>query len=201
MITEHSSKVKEYSNKNYNKKLFYFAYKNAQKVITVSNSLKNELKNLGYTFNDEIIGNIVDTNEYYIKDKNQLATGLNGLFIGLMNDNEVKGLQYFLPALQSVFKNYNDNIKFTLIGDGPKRKKYEAMVNELNINNICKFIGEVPKKEIPEYIMNHDFLVLPSVKETFGSVLIEAMAAGKPVLATKCGGPDEFVIKDVGILV
>ncbi|GAA0062898.1 glycosyltransferase [Clostridium sporogenes] len=201
IITEHSSKVKEYSNKNYNKKLFYFAYKNAQKVITVSNSLKNELKNLGYTFNDEIIGNIVDTNEYYIKDKNQLATGLNGLFIGLMNDNEVKGLQYFLPALQSVFKNYNDNIKFTLIGDGPKRKKYEAMVNELNINNICKFIGEVPKKEIPEYIMNHDFLVLPSVKETFGSVLIEAMAAGKPVLATKCGGPDEFVIKDVGILV
>ncbi len=82
-----------------------------------------------------------------------------------------------------------------------KEKKYEAMVNELNINNICKFIGEVPKKEIPEYIMNHDFLVLPSVKETFGSVLIEAMAAGKPVLATKCGGPDEFVIKDVGILV
>ncbi len=76
-----------------------------------------------------------------------MATGLNGLFIGLMNDNEVKGLQYFLPALQSVFKNYNDNIKFTLIGDGPKRKKYEAMVNELNINNICKFIGEVPKKK------------------------------------------------------
>ncbi len=38
-----------------------------------------------------------------------------------------------------------------------KEKKYEAMVNELNINNICKFIGEVPKKEIPEYIMNHDF--------------------------------------------
>ncbi|WP_163237856.1 glycosyltransferase [Clostridium sp. FAM 1755] len=201
IITEHSSKVKEYSNKTYNKKLFYFAYKNAEKVITVSNSLKEELKNLGYTFNNEIIGNIVNTNEYCIKEKSQFTTELKGLFIGLMNDNEVKGLQYFLPALENLLKNYSNSIKFTFIGDGPKRIKYEAMVKELNINNICNFIGGVPKKDIPKYIMDHDFLVLPSVKETFGSVLIEAMAAGKPVLATKCGGPDEFVTKDVGLLV
>ncbi|MCS4463563.1 glycosyltransferase [Clostridium botulinum] len=46
-----------------------------------------------------------------------------------------------------------------------------------------------------------DFLVLPSIKETFGCVLIEAMACGKPVLATKSGGPNEFVNNNVGILV
>lgn len=45
------------------------------------------------------------------------------------------------------------------------------------------------------------FLVLPSIKETFGCVLIEAMACGKPVLATKSGGPNEFVNNNVGILV
>lgn len=44
-------------------------------------------------------------------------------------------------------------------------------------------------------------LVLPSLKETFGSVFIEAMAGGKPVLATNCGRPDEFVNENVGILV
>ncbi|MFX0548025.1 glycosyltransferase [Hathewaya histolytica] len=201
IITEHFSKVKEYSEKYYNKKLFHFAYKNAQKVITVSNSLKNELSSLGYIFNGKVIGNIVDTTPYNIKDEKKVNTELKGIFIGLMSDNEVKGLQYFIPALHAVFNKYNYNIKFTFVGDGSKREKYEKIVSDLNISDICNFVGKVPKNEIPEYIMDHDFLVLPSIKETFGSVLIEAMAAGKPVLATKCGGPNEFVTKDVGLLV
>ncbi|APQ97025.1 glycosyltransferase [Clostridium botulinum] len=202
IITEHSSKVSQYSSKFYNKILFYSAYKNAEKVISVSRSLENELKSLGYIFNSKIIGNIVDTKYYTTDNEYKLYdSSLKGLFIGLMGDNEVKGIQYLLPAISNFVKKHNYNVSFTFIGDGPKKIKYEKMVKELGIANICTFKGTILKKDIPEHIMKHDFLILPSIKETFGSVLIEAMAAGKPVLTTKCGGPEEFVTDKLGIVV
>ncbi|MCS4447536.1 glycosyltransferase [Clostridium botulinum] len=89
----------------------------------------------------------------------------------------------------------------TFIGNGINKVKYEKMCEDLNIKNKCKFLGTIDKQDIPIYIKRNDFLVLPSIKETFGCVLIEAMACGKPVLATKSGGPNEFVNNNVGILV
>jgi glycosyltransferase involved in cell wall biosynthesis len=98
-------------------------------------------------------------------------------------------------------KNPEFHINFNIIGDGSKREKYEQMCKKFNIDDKCKFYGRVDKTAIPKLIEENDFLILPSIKETFGSVLIESMAGGKPVLATKCGGPQDFVNKKVGILV
>ena len=57
------------------------------------------------------------------------------------------------------------------------------------------------KKEVAEFMRLADFLVLPSLFETFSVVTAEALTSGIPVLATRCGGPEEFVTKDVGLLV
>lgn len=200
IITEHRSDIVNFSKKSYNKFISKYAYKRAEKVITVSKVLSNELRKLGYKFNEEIIGNEVDINEYSLSNiKNDLTT-VKILFIGSMAENEIKGLQYFIPALAKYMKK-NNNIEMTFIGDGVNRRKYENMCKDLNIKNKCNFLGTINKQDIPIYIKRNDFLVLPSIKETFGCVLIEAMACGKPVLATKCGGPNEFVNNNVGILV
>ncbi|OFI05789.1 putative teichuronic acid biosynthesis glycosyltransferase TuaC [Clostridium acetireducens DSM 10703] len=201
IITEHMSTIKEFSLKPYNRILFKSSYKRAKKVITVSSFLSNELTSLGYQFHKEIIGNVVNVDEYELNYSKENDI-FNILFIGIMGENEVKGLPFFIPALAKFMcNNPQYNIKFHLIGDGIKRKKYESLCNEYKISQNCIFYGAVDKKDIPRYIKNSSFLVLPSVKETFGSVLIEAMAGGKPVLATKCGGPQEFVNKKVGVLV
>lgn len=203
IITEHSSKVKEFANKIYNRPLFDLSYKNAQCVVTVSSYLAKELTNLNFKFKSKIIGNVVDTSIYKLNlSHNSDSKEFNLLFVGLMVPSEVKGLQYFIPALASFIKNNSQyKINFHLVGDGPKREKYENMCKELNIEDNCKFYGRINKELIPEFIEKSDFLVLPSLKETFGSVLIEAMAGGKPVLTTKCGGPNEFVENSVGVLV
>lgn len=203
IITEHSSKVEEFSNKIYNKILFYLSYKKAKYVITVSTYLAKELSDLKFKFKSKVIGNVVDTSSYNIKFiNNKHGKHWNLLFVGLMPDSEVKGLQYFIPALADfISKNPSCDITFNIVGDGCKRKEYEKTCKELGIYDKCNFYGKVDKLEIPKLIEKNDFLILPSVKETFGSVLIESMAGGKPVLATKCGGPQDFVNKKVGILV
>lgn len=203
IITEHSSKVEEFSNKIYNKILFYLSYKKAKYVITVSTYLAKELADLKFKFKSRVIENVVDTSSYNIKIMNNKdAKHWNLLFVGLMPDSEVKGLQYFIPALADFMsKNLEYDINFNIVGDGSKRKKYEQMCKKSGIYDKCNFYGKVDKLEIPKLIEKNDFLILPSIKETFGSVLIESMAGGKPVLATKCGGPQDFVNKKVGILV
>ncbi|WBW99445.1 glycosyltransferase [Oceanirhabdus sp. W0125-5] len=200
ILTEHMSKVREFALKPYNNVLFKYAYNKAQKVLTVSTALLNELKQLGFKFNGEVMGNVVDVSEYSINNNRVYDNKFKIAFIGSLF--EVKGLRYFIPALASFLDENKDyDVEFNIYGDGNQREELEELSRKLNLNHICKFHGRVKKNEIPKKISENNFLVLPSIKETFGSVLIEAMAGGKPVLTTKCGGPQDFVDETRGVLV
>ncbi|KLU59331.1 D-inositol 3-phosphate glycosyltransferase [Peptococcaceae bacterium CEB3] len=121
------------------------------------------------------------------------------LFVGGMDETEVKGLQFLLPALARFARERR--FRLELIGDGSMRKHYEVRARELGIEGSCRFRGVLPPQKMPERYREADFLVLSSLKETFGCVLIEAMASGLPVLATACGGPESLVTGETGLLV
>ena len=75
------------------------------------------------------------------------------------------------------------------------------LVRELGLENAVNYYGLKTRREIAEIYEKYDCFVMPSSKETFGVVYIEAMASGLPVIATKCGGPEDFINKENGILV
>jgi glycosyltransferase involved in cell wall biosynthesis len=80
------------------------------------------------------------------------------------------------------------------VGDGPLRAALEGRPGVV-------VVGRVPHTEVPDYMRAADVICSPSLLEPFGQAVLEAMAIGKPVIATRFGGPPEFVPPQAGVLV
>lgn len=106
-----------------------------------------------------------------------------------------KGLPYLLEAAAMV-----PEAVFVLAGDGPERQALEAQVHQLGISDRVVFLGY--RQDIPDLLACCDVFVLPSLYEGLPLSVLEAMAAGKPVIATAIGGTDEAVVHgETGLLV
>lgn len=92
------------------------------------------------------------------------------------------------------------NIKVHVVGDGPERFKLERIGNEL-LDNRIKFYGFVDFSRVSDFYRTSDIFVLPSIRECGGAVVLEAMAHGLPVIASKWGGPADYIDDASGILI
>ncbi len=101
-----------------------------------------------------------------------------------------KGIKYLLRAMQKIVEQKNST-KLVIIGEGPEKTDLEKLANKLKIQNHVKFLGH--QENIPKLLKSSELFVLPSVKEAFGLVLLEAMAAQLPIVATNVGGIPEIV--------
>ncbi|UCE75083.1 MAG: glycosyltransferase family 4 protein [Methanomassiliicoccales archaeon] len=122
------------------------------------------------------------------------------LFVGRLAKN--KGLEYLIEAMPEVLRSFPQT-KFVLIGeDEGMYKKLMGRAKVLGIEHSVLFTGSLNDKSVSQAFIDCDIFVLPSEFEAFGIVLIEAMAAKKPCVATKVGGMP-YVVKDgeTGILV
>ena len=111
-----------------------------------------------------------------------------------------KGQDVFLKAVPLVLEKARD-VQFHLVGDGPEKERLKRLSSTLQIEPYVKFSDMVPN--VRPVLFRSDIVVLPSVRpEPFGRVVIEAMAAGKSVIATNMGGPKEIITPPLdGLLV
>ncbi len=176
-----------------------FAMRRAKMILPVSDALRKgiELHEINNRF--QIVPNVVDTNifHYDVQSKKDMAVK-RILLVALLSP--VKGVPYLFQALL-ILKKKRNNFFLDIIGDGPNRKEYESLALTLGIDDKVCFHGIKSKQEIAKFMNKSHFFVLPSLSETFGVVLIEALASGLPVIATNEGGPNEIITKEVGILV
>jgi glycosyltransferase involved in cell wall biosynthesis len=110
------------------------------------------------------------------------------LYVGALNER--KGTPKLLRAFAALLAD-DPSLTLTLLGPEDVPGTAAALATELGIADRVTFGGEVPPDAVPGWLHRHDLLIHPSSWETFGMTVIEAVAAGTPVLATRCGGPEE----------
>lgn len=114
-----------------------------------------------------------------------------------------KGVTWLLEAFGKCHAE-DPRLTLTLVGDGELLAALRQRAAELGVADAVTFSGGVPPDEALRLMREHDLLVHPSRYETFGMTIVEAIAAGMPVLVTRCGGPEESLagIEDAaGVLV
>lgn len=194
VITEHSSEFLRDKISSFHKQKAKDAFCNSELNIAVSPTLSN---NLTSRFSGDflVVPNIVDVN--YFKPKKKVKSGYTFLNVAHLNQNKNQAM--LIRAFEKHHREFPDS-RLLILGGGEERENLQSLINRLGLMKNVSLFGYATREEVRESMQNSDCFVLSSIVETFGVVLIEAMACGLPVLASKCGGPESIVKKESGIL-
>jgi glycosyltransferase involved in cell wall biosynthesis len=142
-----------------------------------------------------------DKLNFLSKEESKNVLGLSdGYFIGTVaNFYKTKGLEVLIKSAREVVKS-NSKAKFIIIGDGKLRPQLEKKISKYNLENNVILKGRIPSAY--KYLKAFDLFVLPSLKEGFPWIILEAMAAELPIIATKVGAMPEIITdKEDGVIV
>lgn len=170
--------------------------------------LKKYWPSLPYIKYSDVIFTLTDDNKLDIQKclNKQSITIPNGVDLTLFKPNQIKpilqsnnlnivcisrlekgkGIECALHAMRSIVKQY-PNSKLTIIGDGSVRKELENLAKSLKIEKNVELVGEVPNSDVPKYLASATIYLLTSFSEGFSISLLEAMAAGLPIISTPVG--------------
>jgi glycosyltransferase involved in cell wall biosynthesis len=138
----------------------------------------------------------IDYSEFDRKDQNlrqELGISPNALVVGMIACFKPQKSPQDFIKLASLIKNISEEIRFILVGDGVLRKKIERLICKFNLKNQVILTGW--RRDIPQVLSAIDVFVLTSLWEGLPVAVLEAMASGKPVVATNTGGIQEVVIE------
>lgn len=150
----------------------------------------------------EVIPNGIDISQFgpHVQPVGRYRDGArNILFVGRYNESR-KGLKYLLRAFALVRQEF-PNSRLLVVGPG-NPKRFDRLIERFALENV-EFVGPVSKEGLASYYATCDVFCAPSTgRESFGIVLLEAMASGRPVVATNISGYSAVVRHDVeGLLV
>ena len=174
-------------------------------IITVSNSNLECIKKLNVDTPVRVIPNGFNDKMFHPMDSHDCRKNLNlpfdkKIILTVSNLVEVKGHKYLIEAMSEIVKHRKD-VLCLIVGGGQLERKLGKQIRSAGLQDYVKLVGGKPHNEIPTWMNACDVFVLPSLRESFGVVQIEAMACGKPVVATRNGGSEEIVLsEDYGFL-
>ena len=180
--------------------------KTFDRVVVVSEAIKSEVLHCGISENKiAVITNGINLDRFGNKNRIRETRKNFGItedekIIGLVSRlTAEKGHVYLLKAAKDIVSEF-PRVRFLIIGDGPLRRELEDMVSALQLRNKVIFAGL--QKDIPDILAAVDIFVLPSLTEGLPMAMLEAMAAGRPLIASRVGAIPKIIENGVnGLLV
>jgi glycosyltransferase involved in cell wall biosynthesis len=167
------------------RKITKFSLSKAKKIIAVSRRTYLGLKEMKLEDKSIIIPNGVDIN-FFKPSKNVKNNTI--AFFGRLHPQ--KGVEYLLEAFKKVQKK-NKKVKLMIVGTGPLEKKLKNIAKKENLN--CKFFGHVSDKKLVQIVSSSYMVVFPSLWEGMPLAILEALAMGRPVIASKVSGIEDVI--------
>lgn len=198
LLTEHSAPFDVHLRTPLQRALVAETFAGMDRVLTVSPQLADRVGEWCEVDKIAPVGNLIRT-DYFVPGPPVDQRPFRFLTVAILERR--KGIHDLLEAAFRLRQMGNSPFEVVVAGDGPERAALESQCDELGVTDIVRFTGALGREGVLEEMRRCHAFVLPSYHETFGVVLGEAMACGKPVIATRCGGPEWFVGPENGILV
>lgn len=199
VVTEHSSKLNKplADISALDQRIAREAYRHADRIVCVSGALAERLQE-NFNVKCTVIPNMVDTEAIaYVPRQND---GRAFRFCSIGNLIPGKRFDLLVDSFAEAFKE-DDTTVLDIIGDGMERSNLQQRITSTGMAGRITLHGLKTRTEIAGILHGCDAFVLLSDKETFGVAYVEALQAGRPVIATACGGPQDFITADDGLLV
>lgn len=175
-----------------------FLWRGARHVVANSHGLADLARRAAGATPIDIIPNGVDTDRFVPAARRPPSDSVRLCFVGRLVRQ--KGLDILLAALAKLPPTAP--WRLTLVGDGPERPELSARADRLGFADRIHFAGWTSRDALPGLLAAHDLFVFPSRDEGMPNAVLEAMAAGLPVIATAIAGSEELVLPDqTGLLV
>lgn len=163
----------------------------ADQVACVSEAIRKAVISMGVgRGKTQIIHCGVDTDEFRPPEPDRRPTRLRILTVARLHP--VKGLKTLVEACALLDARGIDFL-CSIVGDGQEREALEEQIRELNLKRRVHLLGNIPNEKLAPIYGSHSVFVLPSLSEGLSVVIMEAMASGLPIVATRVGGLPEIV--------
>ncbi len=198
VITEHASSILTLDITHDIRRRLSMAYRNAARVIAVSNALKASVECIAGRPIAEVVPNTVDSRFFTLPPAPRPREPFVFLAAGDLLPS--KRIDLLIRAFARLHEQA-PHTRLVVAGDGKERSRLRDLASVHGVHDTISFTGALTRVEMRQQMWEANALVMPSDFETFGVVLIEAMSTGLPVIATRCGGPEEIVAAESGRLV
>lgn len=162
----------------------------------VSNTLRDVMQPIADT---RIIPDLVDDRRFVPQDVPRKGDTFRFRAMGQLRP--IKGYDTLIRAFAALAKRTDRPVSLEIAGEGVLRGELQALIDELEVGDTCRLVGVIPREQTPAFMNGCDVFLCSSRHETLSCVLNEAAACGKPVISTRCGGPQDIVTDDLGLLV